>query len=539
MSGFSEEGNKSSTIRCFPVFDKRTCVSRAFYTSFYVAIGALFPYLPVYFKQLKLSSHQNGILIGIRPLIQFCATPLWGACADKFHKSKTILLISVLGWLVSNFLLLLVPVNKDPMLCDFYDMNYEDGFSSSSNPSTLNDFVRGRNVTLKHFCSRISPYLESMEPFFLPTLRDFQEACGERLRSSVLSTNIKEEPRFPIFNLTSVNYQSFEDNTGNSDHNSKHVSCDSSQFIYLLTVTVLGTIIAAPAQALADTATLQSLQGETHKYGRVRLWGSLGWGVGGFSVGAAISSNEAKNYCGEVVIDYSPCFYVYAAAMSVALICGTQFEFDQSQGPNDKGSSDEAENLKTDGIIEALNIFRNPQFCFVIFIAFFCGSATGFIETFLFWYLHELGGDQLLFSVVNGLNCAAEVCAFLVSDKFLHLFGHINVIYLALFCYSIRFVYFYIIENPWYVLPAELLQGITTAAFWSSCVSYVGLHPGASNTVQSILNGVYMGLGFATGGLIGGLLAQVIGMKLAFLLYAFASFCFIIPFVLVNTFGKK
>ncbi|XP_067022847.1 uncharacterized protein [Acropora muricata] len=326
MSGFSEEGDKSSTIRCFPVFDKRTCVSKAFYTSFYVAIGALFPYLPVYFKQLKLSSHQNGILIGIRPLIQFCATPIWGACADKFHKSKTILLISVLGWLVSNFLLLLVPVNKDPMLCDFYDMNYENGFSSSSNQSALNDFVRRRNVTLKHFCSRISPYLESMESFFLPTHRDFQEACG---------------------------------------------------------------------------------------------------------------------------------------------------------------------------------------------------------------------GDQFLFSVVNGLNCAAEVCVFLVSDKFLHLFGHINVIYLALFCYSIRFVYFYIIENPWYVLPAELLQGITTAAFWSSCVSYVGLHPGASNTVQGILNGVYMGLGFATGGLIGGFLAQVIGMKLAFLLYAFASFCFLIPFVLVNTFGKK
>lgn len=445
----------------------------------------------------------------------------------------------MLGWLVSNFLLLLVPVNKDPMLCDCYDMNYDDGFSSSSNQSALNDFVIGRNMTSKHLCSRISPYLEPMEPFFPTTFRDFQEAHGARLRSSDSSTDTEEKSRFPIFNLTSVNYQSFEDNTGNSDHDSKYVNCDSSQFIYLLTVTVLGTVIAAPAQALADTATLQSLQGETHKYGRVRLWGSLGWGVGGFSVGAAVSSNEAKNHCGEVLIDYSPCFYVYAAAMSVALICGTQFEFDQTRSPNDEGSSDEAENLKVNGIIDAFNVFRNPQFCFVIFIAFFCGSATGFIETFLFWYLHELGGDQLLFSVVNGLNCAAEVCVFLVTDRFLQLFGHLNVIYLALFCYSIRFLYFYIIESPWYVLPAELLQGITTAAFWSSCVSYVGLHPGASNTVQGILNGVYMGLGFASGGFMGGLLVHVIGMKLAFLLYAFASFCFLVPFVLVNTLGKN
>ncbi|XP_068761327.1 major facilitator superfamily domain-containing protein 6-like [Montipora capricornis] len=530
MSWVSQERNGSNTngFTCFSNVDKRTWLSKAFYTSFYVAIGTLFPYLPLYYKQLKLSSHQNGILIGIRPLIQFCCTPLWGACADQFCKSKAIFLVSVLGWLVSNFLLLLVPVDNDPILCDFYNTNYEDGISYSGNRTVLNNFVCREHMKLTDVYSRISS--PPTVPFFPFSFRYFEDTCSVRLRDKNDTTEAKEKPESHISNMTISSNHSFHDDP--IPNNNKYVSCDSSQFIYLLVVTVLGTVIAAPAQALADTATLQSLRGETHKYGRVRLWGSLGWGVGGFSIGAAISSNEVKNHCGEVVIDYGPCFYVYAAAMSIALLCATQFQFNQDEDFIDGPHAQKAQVTK---VIEGLGVFRNPQFCFVIFIAFFCGSATGFIETFLFWYLHELGGDQLLFSVINGFNCAAEVCVFFVTDRLLCFLGHINVIYLALFCYSLRFIYFYFIQSPWYVLPAELLQGITTAALWSSCVSFVGLHPGVSNTVQGILNGVYMGLGFATGGFMGGLLVHISGMKLAFLFYALASFCSLLIFVVINS----
>jgi len=536
----------------FPTVDKRIWISKAFYTSFYVGIGALFPYLPVYFKQLKLSSHQNGILIGIRPLIQFCVTPLWGACADRFCKSKVILLLSVVGWLVSNFLLLLVPVHNDPKLCDVYNANYGDGISYKRNHSNLQvikghsnhkHFITRGHTMRQDFYSRVSPFLDTTVPFFPITFRDLKYVCNmtsqdnnKKIDDMTAHDHWRDKPQVDLVKLRPSSQQPFHDSLSNTDNSNKYVSCDSTQFIYLLLVTVVGTIIAAPAQALADTATLQSLHGETHKYGRVRLWGSLGWGVGGFSVGAAVSTNNEKNYCGELVIDYSPCFYVYAAAMGVAFLCATQFQFDQT--PDYPDTSD-AENVKTNYITDGLKVFQNLQFCFVIFIAFFCGSATGFIETFLFWYLHELGGGQLLFSVINGLNCAAEVCVFFVTDKLLSFLGHINVIYLALFCYSLRFIYFYFVQSPWAVLPAELLQGITTAALWSSCVSYVGLHPGASNTVQGILNGVYMGLGFATGGFMGGLLVQFTGMKLSFVMYALASFCVLLIFAVINKLSNK
>ena len=143
----------------------------------------------------------------------------------------------------------------------------------------------------------------------------------------------QEKPKVDIVNSRPPSQRSFQDPSSRISPDDKHLSCRSTQFIYLLCVTVIGTIIAAPAQALADTATLQSLHGETHKYGRVRLWGSLGWGLGGFSIGAAVSTNKRTNYCGEVVIDYGPCFYVYAAAMGVAFLCASQFQFEQNEVP--------------------------------------------------------------------------------------------------------------------------------------------------------------------------------------------------------------
>lgn len=542
--------------------NRKILVSKAFYTFFYVAIGSLFPYLPVYFKQLRLSPHQTGVLIGVRPLIQFWVTPLWGACADKLCKSKAILLLSVLGWLVSNFSLSLVPDSSAATTCSLYPQDLGDEVA----------FLRRTNISLKPNNRRLSskevgtysrkgnieddsnhpsyrkPVIARSEipPSFLSSgfsLENLIKVCDNQQNSTGHTSSHKnakksrdnklnEWPVGDVFEdiMHDGTMEITPEQGGGATETEQYLPCDSKVFIFLFVVTIVGTIISAPTQMLADTATLQSLEGETQNYGRVRLWGSLGWGIGGFSVGTAVSTNYKTDSCGMTVIDYLPCFIAYAVAMALSFLCATQFQF-----PHTLGNF----SVKGHGLVDGLKVFKRPQYCFVMFLAFFCGSATGFIETFLFWYLHELGGGQFLFSVINGLNCFAEVCVFFVTDRLLSSLGHINVMYLALFCYSIRFLYFYFVTNPWAVLPAELLQGITTAAFWASCVSYVGLHPGASHTLQGILNGVYMGLGFATGGFAGGALVHYVGMPDAFLLYALASLLILVGFAAIEKVAKK
>ena len=95
-------------FRCCPSLNRRLVIYKSFYFFFFSAIGSLFPYLAVFYKQLWLSAHETGILIGIRPLIQLFGTPMWGIIADTYKKGKVIFVLSLVAWLVSNYSLSLV-----------------------------------------------------------------------------------------------------------------------------------------------------------------------------------------------------------------------------------------------------------------------------------------------------------------------------------------------------------------------------------------------------------------------------------------------
>lgn len=53
------------------------------------------PYLALYFKQMKLTPSQVGILMGLKTFVEFIFTPLWGALVDRFKTGKAVLLLSL------------------------------------------------------------------------------------------------------------------------------------------------------------------------------------------------------------------------------------------------------------------------------------------------------------------------------------------------------------------------------------------------------------------------------------------------------------
>jgi len=55
--------------------------------------------------------------------------------------------------------------------------------------------------------------------------------------------------------------------------------------------------------------------------------------------------------------------------------------------------------------------------------------------------------------------CVFEFFAYFIVDYFIRLVGHSGIMYIGLLGYSIRFVVYASIRNPWTVLPVETLQG--------------------------------------------------------------------------------
>lgn len=68
----------------FGTVDQELLTVKTFYFFFYSAFGSLFPLMGVYFKQMGMNAGQCGLLIGLRPFIEFFSAPFWGSWADRF-----------------------------------------------------------------------------------------------------------------------------------------------------------------------------------------------------------------------------------------------------------------------------------------------------------------------------------------------------------------------------------------------------------------------------------------------------------------------
>lgn len=71
----------------------------------------------------------------------------------------------------------------------------------------------------------------------------------------------------------------------------------------------------------------------------------------------------------------------------------------------------------------------------------------------------------------------------------------LQVLCLGLIGNILRFLYISYLTNPWYVLPFEFMQGITHAAVWAACCSYISHNtpPHLRSSAQGVLQGLHHG----------------------------------------------
>lgn len=58
------------------------------YLVYFTALGASFPYLPVFYRGLGLRLEEIGLLIAIQAAIQLAFAPVWGGLADRFPHTR-------------------------------------------------------------------------------------------------------------------------------------------------------------------------------------------------------------------------------------------------------------------------------------------------------------------------------------------------------------------------------------------------------------------------------------------------------------------
>ncbi|XP_078407992.1 major facilitator superfamily domain-containing protein 6-B [Cetorhinus maximus] len=549
-------------------------ISKVFYFFFYSGYGSLCPLLPVYYKQLGMLASQGGLLVGIRYFIEFCSAPFWGVIADRFRKGKIVLLFSVMCWIVFN--LGIGFVKPATMRCESRNPTPT---TSASNFSTLSvlptSLPTNHSTPNKSNKSRIQRDIFKNQPFGYVEDLGFSFPLVSAERGHILQE--KAVPGADNSTATIPPNRTLHSTTASSTSATtlqpdKSITFDLAEveniFLMILLVVIVGEFFSAPAVTIVDTVTLQYLGKHRDRYGLQRMWGSLGWGITMLAVGISIDHTHI-----EVSIQGQGCqkpdyknyrltFIVFGVLMSIALIVSTQFRFDYShlkteentreefieirqvaQNPSaeESGVTNNAEESKSTGtrtfeFMQLLRIICSVQYGSVLFVAWFMGFGYGFVFTFLYWHLEDLNGTTTLFGICSVLSHVSELTAYFFSHKLIELVGHIRVLYIGLACNTARYLYISYLENAWYVLPMEVLQGVTHAAVWAACISYLSaaVPPALRTSTQGILQGLHLGLGRGCGAMVGGVMVNAFGAPETFRGIGMASLMILLLFALIQ-----
>lgn len=540
--------------------DKDLVVPKLSFFFFFMATGAFLPYLGVFYKQLWLTARESGILLGVRPFVKMLCSPLWGMVTDTCNRPKVILVVSIIGTTVAHFSQSVVSPFDLPCYPDtngtkiaqgtgivFHGAAMEHSTRHRDPPRGLqNDFTSeakmnvsqgGSNETTGSVITNDPGKFAKMfghgkvKGFLKDDEHGNSVVVGEFTRGE--STE-NEKPRHEDNPRLSGKSQSkiLTKNKKRKNPNRKddfRVKDNKTIFITLLVIVILGELIAAPAPMLTDSGTLAILNGREHEYGRQRLFGSVGWGIGSLMSGAVVTAFNSCPF--EDSINYVTIFYVFAVAMIMDLFVAFFFPFPTAP-PKHEASTDNE-------FWKGLKIFYNLKNGAFIFTLLFLGFSHSLQLSFLFWFLQDIGGTPILFTVIVAVNCLSEVIMFFMATYFVQKIGHDAVLYTGLACYGLRFLLYSYLQEPWWVLPLEALQGFTYGGVWTASVAYVGPQPGSGATIQGIIHGVYWGLGMAVGGVLGGLMIHEIGARLTFRLEAASSFVILVFFISVNNFHEN
>ena len=265
---------------------------------------------------------------------------------------------------------------------------------------------------------------------------------------------------------------------------------------YIMAMVFITALFNAPVKSLMDSMVMETLN-DRSQYGRLRLWGQLGFGLGSSGVGVLLSRSKHKAYhyheehsflqqlntFWQSLTGYKLLFLTYAVLSVPTWFCMRAFheltnrkkqqQQDQIKKLEHESKAPLPQNEPQVGLMEGVRIlFQNADAVLFFFLVFVVGISSGVIENFAYVRIREVGGTGKDMGLSRLVSSIAGAPMFWFSGPLTELLGADRVIVLSLLSYVLRFLIYALMRNPLQGLPAEAMRGITFAAFWSTGTIY-------------------------------------------------------------------
>ncbi|OQR82523.1 Major Facilitator Superfamily (MFS) [Achlya hypogyna] len=276
----------------------------------------------------------------------------------------------------------------------------------------------------------------------------------------------------------------------------------ASSFYLACFVVFLANFQSGPTSSLLDQAVLALTERLGAEYGKQRLFGAVGYGLGAYITGVIVS-----NYGITWAFNIHLLFCVptiFALQMIPSIDAPHQLELTPS------GSTVAPPSFSTG--LRAL--MKKTDVLILLFVVFLAGLMFGVLSSFLTLNLYELSGQSAqIVGIAIWCETFSELPAFYFADRIIEKVGTVNALGISILSYGARLTCYALMTNAWYALPFEFLHGCTFSLAWAACTKYIyaSAPRGTEGMMMGILNAVQNGLGRGVGTMVGGYLYNTYG----------------------------
>lgn len=255
----------------------------------------------------------------------------------------------------------------------------------------------------------------------------------------------------------------------------------ADSYLQLVAVMLLLNLFTSAQSPLMEALMLGEMRGDLSSYGRLRLWGSIGF------IAAVVAAGFVFDRFGMQAL-LAFCCVLLAAVVAAGLRIGD-------------GPPAHATHAKP----PLWAVLRKPEVAsFFLSAALMCGAHMA-LYTFLSLYLEREGYSKAMTGAMWAAGVVAEVAFFYYQAPLFARFGARRVMMLAFALAVLRFAVTGAAPGAlWLMVTAQLLHAVTFAAHHSASVQT--MQRWFAGPLQASGQALYMSLGYGVGASAGGLL---------------------------------
>lgn len=279
-------------------------------------------------------------------------------------------------------------------------------------------------------------------------------------------------------------------------------------FWLLFPTALIYSIFQAPTNPILDDTTLNALD-KPENYGKVRMGGSIGWGLVVLLTGLLIDNLGL----GIPVIFYINISFLLLFFLVISLI------------PSPKKAAAENEEkptLKTLG-----KMVTNPGVFLLFLVIIIWGMGEASISNFLFLHIKHLGGSSTLMGTALSISLVGEILTFNFANRIQKKVGEFRMVLMAFVVLIIWLSGLSLIKDPNLIPAFQIFGGAGFALMHSGSVAYINRKAPRElgTTAQALRGGLYAGLGVGVGTIISGALYEFYGSSMMYRIMAIIQIC--------------